>query len=692
MQLRHSILARDIFMTMINSFLTYLYSGLVKRSWQFLFCLLLISCFCFPSVAAAVEYPSSDVSTPESTSAPTNQSQYPDSAYDPSTNACGELGYLPANPALTEAENRGRCTWYLWTGGNETLYRTLTQKTNGQIDPLAILDTRKRDTRFKEIGALNDPGCKKADHPDQYGLWLDECKDPHSTGIMGIRKFKNPNFVASNWDAGAYFKDSKIEPPYRIGLSCGVCHIALNPLKPPKDAEHPQWENLVPTLGNQYLREGALFGNSLKPDNFVWHVLNTQEPGTSDTSRIATDHINNPNAINAIFNLADRPKQEEVQNDGSTLAVNHILKDGADSIGVAGASLRVYVNIGMCSDYWLTRHEALLGRTPQRPFDIATARKECEGWRNTEARMADAEAFLKTQKPLHLKDAEGGEALLASDETVLQQGKQVFAANCAQCHSSKQPPAEIAAAPDKAKQWYLESVMSSDFLAHNFLSDDKRYPVTEVGTNISRAMASQAIKGHVWEEFSSKTYKELPAFGTLTLDNPFEPKKPIQFEAPGGGRGYYRTPSLASVWATAPLLHNNALGQYNSDPSAEGRVAVYTDAMEKLLWPEKRDRIIKRTTQKSLLELPLGIKIPVPKGTPINLLANINIGTAIDQLFGLDLSYQDLDPRGGLKAKLNRILLKLNQSPDFVEDRGHLYGTDLPDEDKKALIEFVKTF
>ena len=27
-------------------------------------------------------------------------------------------------------------------------------------------------------------------------------------------------------------------------------------------------------------------------------MLKTQPPGTSDTSRIATDHINNPNAIN----------------------------------------------------------------------------------------------------------------------------------------------------------------------------------------------------------------------------------------------------------------------------------------------------------------------------------------------------------------------------------------------------------
>ena len=37
-------------------------------------------------------------------------------------------------------------------------------------------------------------------------------------------------------------------------------------------------------------------------------MLAAQPPGTSDTSRIATDHINNPNAINAIFLLAERER------------------------------------------------------------------------------------------------------------------------------------------------------------------------------------------------------------------------------------------------------------------------------------------------------------------------------------------------------------------------------------------------
>ena len=103
--------------------------------------------------------------------------------------------------------------------------------------------------------------------------------------------------------------------------------------------------------------------------------------GTSDTSRIATDHINNPNAINPIFLLAERERiavPEKMA--GGTLAlpgekeempVPHILKDGADSIGVPGATIRVYVNIGMFSEYWLTRHNRL-DRT-----DAAEAVRNC---------------------------------------------------------------------------------------------------------------------------------------------------------------------------------------------------------------------------------------------------------------------------------------------------------------------------
>ena len=86
----------------------------------------------------------------------------------------------------------------------------------------------------------------------------------------------------------------------------------------------------------------------------------------------------------------------------------------------------------------------------------------------------------------------------------------------------------------------------------------------------------------------------------IPLYDPLTGKYDIKFEAPAS---FYRTPTLVSVWATAPYLHNNALGIYTGDPSVAGRMAAYEDGMTKLLWPEKRLGIksIKVTTEDSAL-------------------------------------------------------------------------------------------
>jgi hypothetical protein len=34
----------------------------------------------------------------------------------------------------------------------------------------------------------------------------------------------------------------------------------------------------------------------------------------------------------------------------------------------------------------------------------------------------------------------------------------------------------------------------------------------------------------------------------------------------------------------------------------------------------------------------------------------------------------------------------MNQSPDFIQDHGHTFGAGLPDDQKHALIEYMKTF
>jgi hypothetical protein len=603
---------------------------------------------------------------------------------------------------LSPLEKRGRDTWYLWTAGDQRLWRKIAMITNGVTDLLQYVDSRRNGSRFRDLGVITEPGCKPASKPDEFGLWFDECESEYvadipgqPSGVLGLRKFPNPDFDKSKWSLNKYLQNAKnVEPPYIIGMACGYCHNAFSPLNPPADPEHPRWENIVSAFGNQYLEEGKLFSLKLKPNDFRWQVANRQPPGTSDTSRVATDNIFNPNAINSIFNLADRPFHAEKMRDGSIQQVHHILKDGADSIGVAGASLRVYVNIGMCSDYWLTLHDPIEGTTAQKPFLIDKARAECADFRATEERMPAAEAFLKTIGPMHLQDATGGAQYLTAGPDILQRGKIVFAERCAACHSSKRPPQEVAPNSPAAVEWFRQSVIAADFLDHNFLSDDKRYPVSEIGTNFARAAGSNAIADHIWDNFSSVTYKQQPTVGEIKgLYNPIKPSHPINFTIEGGGRGYYRTPTLVSVWATAPYFHNNSLGAFNKDPSVSGRMAAFQDGIEKLLWPEKRLGVksVMLTTVASKITRRDGSALEVPANMPVKLVASVDPNQLLD-----------LGPAGNwLTRLLGRLfggkilwdaLLERSAAPDFVEDRGHTFGADLADSDKRALIEFLKTF
>ena len=61
------------------------------------------------------------------------------------------------------------------------------------------------------------------------------------------------------------------------------------------------------------------------------------------------------------------------------------------------------------------------------------------------------------------------------------------------------------------------------FCEGNFLSDDEKYPVSEIGTNAERALATNAERGQIWEEFSSESYKTSPAVRVMGLVNPLHP-------------------------------------------------------------------------------------------------------------------------------------------------------------------------
>ncbi len=639
---------------------------------------------------------------------------------------------------LSAQEIKGRNTWNLWSAGNQRFWDRMAQDTAGLVDLLKMLDNRKyqRESRFHTLGLVNEPGFRAPSRPDQFGLWLDEQEKPEpagieeniygrGSGVMGFRLFPNPEFderAREKWDPvrfmndPRYYKNRELIRPYRVGVACGACHISFNPIHAPINPEHPRWEDLASAIGNQYIKEGKVFACNVEKGDFFYEELSAQPRGTSDTSRIATDHINNPNAINPIFLLAERERICTIEKmaggtlsfpgEKETMCVPHILKDGADSMGIGGAAIRVYVNIGMFSEYWLTLHNPLLGLTPQRPFEIRYARQHSTYWLATERRLPALAAFFRRLKPYHLADVPGGgSAYMIKDEKVMLRGKELFADRCAACHSSRQP-ADLDPRCAQAKSWFRAEVMKGDFLDNNFLSNDRRYPLTDIKTNSARAFATNARAGHIWDNFSSKTYKQLEPVVAMQFFNPLDKTRSITFD-PGQrktGPGYYRVPSLGSVWSSAPLLHNNTLGKFTGDPSVAGRMEAFNDAIEKLFWPEKRQdkASIWRTETESYLHLPMGITLgPIPKGLAINLIANLEpnydqIPYLIPKLQNALLRIQKLNlpPDLATEELVKSVpeLITANKCPDFIEDEGHYFGIDLPDPDKRALIEFLKTF
>jgi hypothetical protein len=267
--------------------------------------------------------------------------------------------------------------------------------------------------------------------------------------------------------------------------------------------------------------------------------------------------------------------------------------------------------------------------------------------------------------------------------------------------------------------------MKPDFLEDNFLSDERRYPVTKIRTNAGRALGTNAMRGHIWANFSSETYKNLPSVGEIEVYNPYTGVNE-KFKAPAGGPGYYRPPSLISLWTSAPFLHNNALGKFTGDPSVAGRMAAFDDAAEQLLWPERRLGIesIWRTSRDCDIQLQAAVlpaalrKLlsdhidpdgyfrvgPIPAGTPVNLLANLNPDSDVKQLAGIflrikkalaEIKIRNLDSHAArelMKRDVAPALFAASKSPDLITDRGHEFGSNLPDADKRALIEYMKTF
>jgi hypothetical protein len=744
---------------------------------------------------------------------------------------------------------RGRNNWIVWSAGNDRFWDYLSRESRGNLDFLKVLSNHpslkySRSNRWQYFGLVNEPCFNKPTGPGakHYGLWLDERRgdcppDPFeneskypgvaigargknvpvgsyygaATGIVGLRLFPNPDFdekAQARWDADkyytdpSYYNDQGLVKPYRVGMSCGFCHVGPNPTHPPVDPENPTWADLNSNPGAQYFWVDRIFTYEADPTSFAYQLFHTSRPGGLDTSLVSSDYINNPRTMNAIYSLGARLKNalkfgRETLGAGSRdnaqlndflppsspltrffespdkVWTPRVLKDGSDSVGALGALNRVYVNIGLFSEEWVRHFSPLAGGKKISPFTIEVARKNSSYWVANEHQTPDlALFFLASAKPDALRDAPGGASYLSADAAQVGHGKEVFAERCARCHSSKLPDKAYSFFPESCvgpnyldcwnKYWEFtktdefkgaerEIVASEDFLKDNYLSTDLRVPVTLLETNACSPLATNAIAGNIWDNFSSDSYKKLPSVGTITVHDPIT-GEPRPYQMPGGGRGFTRPASLISLWSTAPYLLNNTVGDFYWTGTVPDRMKAFKSGIEQMLWPEKRagnrkyetasgkalPGVIDVTTERSYLRVPTGylpevwqpliaykyrwmrpffgeggLEIgPIPKGTPITLVSGMDLDPAnhiglLPGLIKLTKALKSL-PAGASDEEAIQVfkdrdivntLLQYNKCPDFVVNRGHYFGTDyfaqepgLSDADKRGLIAFLETF
>ena len=505
-----------------------------------------------------------------------------------------------------------------------------------------------------------------------------------STGMLGLRKFPNPRFNKDAWiqlngSPGSWEKyrkflsdsssdpdsrvnlleDGAIEPPFRIGMSCGACHIAYNPLKPPQNPNAPSWENIDGLVGNQYSRISNLLASGMSQHKLEWQLVARARPGIVDTSALPMDFVANAGTMNAIINLARRPQHDDQimkwrkasqcpADPGDTCwcepgkpgkcwmrslqteRVPSILKGGEDSIGIQEAIQRVYFNIGSCAEQcWLNHIPDMRAADPrqrnfgQTPFDIGQCRRDCASFRAIEDRLPDLEKFFFSARPTDLRDAWGLhsehelEVKLEAEFHLgaVEEGRQLYATHCASCHSSQPGPYENVN--------FLATDANDPTLRVDWLGNDKAVEVSKIGTNAGRALHSNHMQSRVWAEYTSQA---------LQARAPDPQRKEVM---KGGGRGYYRNISLLSAWAYAPFMHNNAIGPevcgkpadaakdfYSSpyvdasgkplanpppclpfDPSADGRYRLYVSSMRDMLNPGLRIEKIHLLDQEMVIDI-----------------------------------------------------------------------------------------
>ena len=263
-------------------------------------------------------------------------------------------------PTLSQEAIEGRNMWIVWTGGNDRMWDRLTVDSLGTFDLLKTISSHPPSGDYKveypaQPLALPRP-CQRTvlqgadrSRPEPFRALARRCATRRASPIRSPTRasirasgsaraappcqsaritanppelsacacFRTPISTRRRGSGGTpsatttmptYYFDPKLVRPYRIGMSCGFCHVGPNPIRPPADPESAE-------VGEPQLeRRRAVFlvGPHLQLDGrrergeLFYQALHVSRPGTLDTSLVSTDSINNPRTMNAVYYLAPR--------------------------------------------------------------------------------------------------------------------------------------------------------------------------------------------------------------------------------------------------------------------------------------------------------------------------------------------------------------------------------------------------
>ena len=178
-------------------------------------------------------------------------------------------------------EIKGRNMWMVWTGGNDRFWDGMTASTFGAFDLLKIVTSHpsqksiNRDTRWNYLGLINEPCFDTPTRPRSEALRPVARRRRHRLRARSVRereqisrrqdrrarqdrarglllrlchRHRGPAAVSQSrpstrrrrsagipqryYNDPSYYNDPKLVRPYRVGMSCGFCHVGPKPGAP----------------------------------------------------------------------------------------------------------------------------------------------------------------------------------------------------------------------------------------------------------------------------------------------------------------------------------------------------------------------------------------------------------------------------------------------------------------------------